>query len=159
MRICVEDIIVKMRFSVIKFKLLYKAINERAASWSEAALSGDAGNRTPVRRENHQNIYVNSLLLVVLVPSTRSKRGTCTLPRNLFATEFRGDPEAILTKSTPFCNPPGGVTEDGLLVIKQPVRSCSWHLLFFRFINVQLGEHETQFRPFSSPSKPCHPHE
>lgn len=37
------------------------------------ALSGDAGNRTPVRREDHQNIYIYSFLLTLTHKSRRKR--------------------------------------------------------------------------------------
>lgn len=47
---------------------------------------------------------------------------------------------------------------DGLpILIRQPVRNRNWHLLFYRFVNVEHGDHGMQFYASSSPSKPNHP--
>ncbi len=116
---------------------------------------GGAGSRTPVRREDSQNFYVPSLPFEVHTGKLRQTGCASCYPkwtpacgRNSQASLRNRGMLSHLTRRSQ-CLRWAKNKENGLLnLIKQPVRSCSWHLIVYRFFNVDT---ETTIRSSELP--------
>lgn len=126
-------------------------------------LRGDGGSRTRVRREDHPDHYVRSQSIEPRSNASDRQAVVRTTPgRSAFRPTSPDAPGACgwlsCLKSAPLRNPAGRIPGDGSpKLVKRPVRSCSLHLGFSALFIVHHGEHGTQSKPSSSPSKPGHP--